>query len=226
MKQTASFLLPIAFVLMIIAPGCYTVVMHAEDEGGYRASPVSDCQSCHDYSDYPYGYYYSPYPSYWWDHADYGYYYVYPWWWSYSDSEDDIYYSEDGDYSSDIRGTKFDRRGGHENPLPPPYSFPHDGSGIIEPSLPNIPVTTGVGSGDQGTSGRPGTDTNDTGSRSKTQGTGETDSKEFRQSNEHPQPVPSGQVKNPDSPKRNNPPAETKDSQKGKKKSRKGGGGR
>jgi len=121
MKRALYFLIPAAFILTILAPGCYTVVMHPSDEGGYHADQQSDCTRCHgDYHEYPYGYYYSPYPSYWWDHSDYAYYYAYPWWWSYYD-----YPYMTGDYNyggASGGGTKFDRREGQSEPAPPPYS--------------------------------------------------------------------------------------------------------
>jgi hypothetical protein len=121
MKRALYLLIPLTFILVAIGPGCYTVLMHPSEEGGYHAQQTSDCTSCHtDYNDYPYGYYYSPYPSYWWDHSDYAYYYAYPWWWSYYD-----YPYADGNYEygqNSGHGTKFDRREGPREPAPPPYS--------------------------------------------------------------------------------------------------------
>lgn len=120
MKRALYLLIPAAFMLAIMAPGCYTVVMHPSDEGGYHAEQTSDCVRCHtDYHEYPYGYYYSPYPSYWWDYSDYAYYYAYPWWWSYYDYP---YLPGDYHYSGTSGGTKFDRREGPREPAAPPYS--------------------------------------------------------------------------------------------------------
>jgi len=121
MKRALYFLIPAAFILAIMAPGCYTVVMHPSDEGGFQADQTSDCTRCHgDYQEYPYGYYYAPYPSYWWEHSDYAYYYAYPWWWSYYDYP---YLPGDYHYSGTSKsGTKFDRREGPGEPAAPPYS--------------------------------------------------------------------------------------------------------
>ncbi len=133
MKRALRLLLPITFLAAILAPGCYTVVMHPVDNAGYRAAAVSDCTRCHaDYGEYPYGYYYSPYPSYWWDYPHYGEYYAHPWWWSRYDQGGSDVSDNAGDEESN-RGTKYDRRE-TDGPPPPPYAYPNVG-------LPHSPGT-------------------------------------------------------------------------------------
>ncbi len=166
MKRAVNLLVILAFVAALAAPGCYTVVSHPKDERGYAASQSSDCLRCHsDYSEFPYGYYYSPYPSHYWTIEKYGLYYAYPWWWDYYDQDNKVYSG---------RGTKFDPREPH---YPPPDYIPPGGY----PVLPSIIITnpswdnTG-GSGTVG--GKPGSETD-------TRGKDETadDGKETRQDN-------------------------------------------
>jgi hypothetical protein len=95
--------------------------MHPSEEDGYHAEQTSDCIQCHtDFEEYPYGYYYAPYPSYWWDHSDYAHYYAYPWWWSYYDYPYQVHEYEPT--VSPGRDTKFGRRDLTPEPSAPPYS--------------------------------------------------------------------------------------------------------
>lgn len=150
MRLAVKILAIFAFVAAAMAPGCYTVLKHPTDEGGYAASQTSDCTRCHyDYATFPYGYYYAPYPDYWWQYERFGSYYAYPWWWSYYDysyNDDNIATESDG------RETKFDRSESSTEPMPPPYwhsghsAFP--GTGITTPSITvespqTIPDTSG-----------------------------------------------------------------------------------
>jgi hypothetical protein len=187
MKRLLYLLVPIAILLALIGPGCYTIIQHPAGYDGARASQTSDCVSCHaDYQQFPYGYYYSPYPSFWWDYPSYSSYYAYPWWWTYyqnvSSDQGSGGNSDDQETSAD-RGTKFDRRAGHGLPLPPPYSYPSDnnlGGWPSGPSIYNLPGGTGTsGSGTTG-SGKSTTESRGKDQNSTTTG----DGKEVRQSNQ------------------------------------------
>lgn len=106
MKRAIHILVFLAFIAAIVAPGCYTVVSHPKDERGYAASQTSDCLRCHtNFDEFPYGYYYSPYPDHWWTYEKYGLYFAYPWWWTFYDQDK---------YTG--RGTKFDPRDPHSPP--------------------------------------------------------------------------------------------------------------
>ena len=168
--------------------------MHPEDEGGYQAAQTSDCVRCHeDYHTYPYGYYYSPYPSYWWEYDRYGQYYAYPWWWSYYDYpylNDDYVHTG----SASQRATKFDRREVSRTPQPPPHST-RSAPGFgdpVRPGMYGLPVDNSPGTSDSpGTSGdvtRPSTDGN-ADSRSKDSNSGKTGGKSTRQSDNRTQTV-------------------------------------
>jgi hypothetical protein len=223
MRTALRFLIPLALALAVILPGCYTVVMHPSDEGGYRADQTSDCVRCHgSYHEYPYGYYYDPYPSWWWDYSNYGSYYAYPWWWRYYD-----YPYLDGDYSYDNsgtshRGTKFDRRETGSGPMPPPHSW--GTGGYDQPVQPGInDQVQDISTGGQGTGAqsRPGTDSDESGSRTKDETVSTPDSKDSRQSTvRQPAPPPSDNSGN------TTKPAETKDTKQTRTKSRDGGGKR
>ena len=164
MKRAINLLVAGAFVLALIAPGCYTVVSHPKDERGYTASQRSDCLKCHgDYSEYPYGYYYSPYPDYWWDYDKYGMYYAYPWWWS--------YYHQD---EMAGHGTRFDDRDPHSPPVPPIIII--SSPDYIPTNVP-IPIIDGGGTGG-GTTGKPA-DNEESRGKTENDDTG----KETRQSN-------------------------------------------
>lgn len=161
MKKALRLLLPLTILAAVLWPGCYTIVMHPSDDDGYRASQVSDCSRCHpDYNAYPYGHYYSPYPSYWWDYPHYSGYYANPWWWSlydypYAGGE------EGGEGDETDRGTKFDRRD-PSTPPPPPYVYP----GLSLPTRPGILDYPSGGGGGLGSGTGTGT------SRPKTDSTG------------------------------------------------------
>jgi hypothetical protein len=182
MRTTLRLIIPLALILAVIGPGCYTVVMHPSDEGGYRADQTSDCLRCHDsYHDYPYGYYYSPYPSWWWNYSNYSSYYAYPWWWRYYDYPylDGGYHYSDGGGSAH-RGTKFDRRG--TGPAPPPHSWSTWNDN--QPSQPSIIDQTQdavTGGQNQTSQGRPNVGTDDSGARTKDENAGTSDSKVIRQ---------------------------------------------
>lgn len=221
MRSMLRLLIPLALVLAVIVPGCYTVVMHPSDEGGYRANQTTDCVRCHDsYHEYPYGYYYDPYPSWWWDYDNYSSYYAYPWWWRYYDYP----YLEDGyDYSdgggSTHRGTKFDRRDARSGPVPPPHSWSTwQDNQPLQPGINDQTQDIVTGGQNTGTQSRPDAGTN-TDARTKDD-SATTDSKGTRQSTvRQPAPAPS----NTDT---STKPAETKDTKKSRTKSRDGGGGR
>lgn len=226
MRRALYFLVPITVILALILPGCYTVIVHPSDEGGYQARQTSDCLRCHaDYHEYPYGYYYSPYPSYWWDYPGYGYYYAYPWWWSYYD-----YPYLDGDYTYDgvsaRQETKFDRREVRGSPAPPPHSIMENDFDDLRNTSPIRPglYTPPDGVSQDGASERtqpPGVD--DSSSRTKDEPSDKSETKPTR--NTRPAPK-TDQKAGPDTSRQDKPPAEEpKDSDK-KKKSRRGGGGR
>jgi hypothetical protein len=228
MRKTLRLLLPAAVILALAAPGCYTVVMHPSDDDGYRASQTSDCVRCHsDYHQYPYGYYYSPYPSWWWTYPSYSSYYAYPWWWQYYDYP---YLDGNGyDYSSSglstHEGTKFDRHETRPGPVPPPHSLTGSGNDQwIYPGLPDVSGDFQPGTGSSGTQTRPG-QTGDTGPRTKDEGQGSTDSKDTRDAAGRPIPKSDPTVQ-PDNTRQDNPPADSTDKDKGKKKSRREGDGR
>jgi hypothetical protein len=135
MRKVLRFLIPASFILAVLVPGCYTVLMHSSDEGDYRVSQTSNCLSCHsDYQEYPYGYYYSPAPSFWWQYPNYGYYYATPWWWGYYE-----YDYLDGDYryhEPDMADTKFGPRERDNIPIRPPHVF--QDPGYLPPNSPGI----------------------------------------------------------------------------------------
>lgn len=191
MRTTLRLIIPLALLLAVIGPGCYTVVMHPSDEGGYRADQTSDCLRCHDtYHDYPYGYYYGPYPSWWWDYSNYSSYYAYPWWWRYYDYPylDNGY--TDGGGGSVHRGTKFDRRETGSGPMPPPHSRSNWGeTQPVQPTINDQVQDVVTGSQNQTSQGRPSTGTDDSGVRTKDENAGTSDSKVTRQSTVR-QPAP------------------------------------
>lgn len=128
MKRVLYLLIPLAFLMAVIAPGCYTMITHPSDEGSARVDHTSDCVRCHfEFDDFPYGYYYSPYPEFWWDHPDYVYYFAYPWWWEHF-------------YSPVVadRESKFDRRYFNDE-LPPPVIIIDNDPVIIVPSPSPVP---------------------------------------------------------------------------------------
>jgi hypothetical protein len=114
----------------ITSSGCYTIIRHpsvADDRDQAESSDSSpsyshgeadhDCMRCHqDFATYPYGYYYSYYPDYYWTNPRWGDYYAYPWWW------EDYWYGNSGgsDAPADTINTtdKPDRRRG----IAPPYT--------------------------------------------------------------------------------------------------------
>lgn len=158
MKRAVHILVVLAFVAALIAPGCYTVVSHPKDERGYRASQSTDCTRCHtNFDEYPYGYYYAPYPDHWWTYEKYGLYYAYPWWWSYYDQDQYV-----------GRGTKFDPRDPHQPPIEP-----YPGGPIFMPSpvIITTPYDPGGSGGGTGNTGKPGdagdTDNSDTGKETR-----------------------------------------------------------
>jgi len=197
MRRVLFLIVSLTCLLAVVAPGCYTVLMHPVDRAGDQVAQTTDCTSCHaEYHQYPYGYYYSPYPAYWWDYPNYSSYYAHPWWWSHFDypAYDDGGSSSDG--SEDGRGTKFDRREAAGTPLPPPYVNPY-GGGRSTPRLPdqlNIPTETqgGTTTSGGGESTRPQTETGGatTESRSKEKDKPAPSGKESRQPAkiERPQP--------------------------------------
>lgn len=219
MRTVLRLLIPLAITLALILPGCYTIVMHPSDEGGYRAQQTSDCVNCHGvYRDYPYGYYYSPYPSWWWDYSAYSSYYAYPWWWRHYD-----YPYLDGDYqyggTSDNRGTKFDRHDTRSGPSPPPHST---GVGTFTPAWPGLSSPNQFdpnAAGGANTQSRPGSDTSDSGSESKEPSQGQSGGKPTRQSS-------GGQTAQPnDSGANQQQPADDKNTKKSRTEDRRGGGG-
>ncbi len=224
MRRALRFLIPLTFTLAALIPGCYTILIHPSDDGEYRAAQTSDCVRCHgDYDEYPYGYYYSPAPSYWWEHTDYAHYYAYPWWWSYYDYP---YLSDDYDYTgSSGRGTKFDRREVSREPAPPPHSDRTSGDSDYWNNDPVDARTYDIPASDlQGGSGSTGSSTSQrgstTGSQSKDDNTGKderTPRREITTDNNTNQDNAGRDRKQEDKPK------ETKT--KTKKKSRRGGGG-
>jgi hypothetical protein len=168
------------------------VLQHPTGYDGGRADQTSDCTGCHaDYHNFPYGYYYSPYPSFWWDHQNYGHYYAYPWWWSYYDYGHHNGGAEppaDDEGSSADRGTKFDRRTTRGEPLAPPY---HQSSGGSWPGQPGIYDLGGGGTSGSGgavTPSRPTTGGGDT-TRTKEEGDSH-EVKEVRQSTQSTTPPP------------------------------------
>ena len=189
MKRLLCLLVPMSLLLAVIGPGCYTIIQHPAGYDGERAGQSSDCTSCHaDYQQFPYGYYYSPYPSFWWDYPGYSHYYAYPWWWSYyqniGSDVGNISDNSDEPTTSD-RGTKFDRRSGHGMPLPPPYSYPSDNNlnWPTGPGIYSLPSGTGTS-----TSGGTGTGKGATDTRGKDQdSTSKGDGKEVRQSTQQTQ---------------------------------------
>ncbi len=220
MRSILRLLIPLALVLAVIVPGCYTVVMHPSDEGGFRADQTSDCIRCHDsYHDYPYGYYYDPYPSWWWDYSNYSSYYAYPWWWRYYDYPylDDGYHYGDG--GADHRGTKFDRRGTRSGPVPPPHSWNSwQGDQPLQPSINDRTQDIVTGGQNTGTQSRPSVDS-DTGARVK-EDAAASEPKGTRQSTIQQTTPP------PDNSGTTTKPAETKKTKRSRTKSRDGGGGR
>jgi hypothetical protein len=227
MNRTIRLLVSLTFLLAIIAPGCYTILQHPADGEGYRANQTSDCTRCHaDYHSYPYGYYYSPYPSYWWEYPHYSHYYAYPWWWSYYDYP---YLEGDNEYDTYVSdpGTKFDRREVRDGPMPPPHSF-SPGGGYDAPIIPSWESTAGgrgtTGSGTvDGARPPTGTTGSETGSRSKDETAGSSDSKDTRDPavDSRPQPKSDPTVKQ-DTPKQGKTETEKKE-EKGKKKPRQEG---
>lgn len=215
MRRAVNLLVPIIFILAVIAPGCYTVIVHPTDEGGYKANQTSDCVRCHDdYHSYPYGYYYSPYPSYWWEHDRYGYYYAYPWWWSYYEYP---YLGDDYGYQdhSAGRSTKFDRREVSRQPAPPPHSIQADPrfGDELRPGMYDLPAGyypgTTTGSDGTGNVSRPSSESSDSTSRSRDSGVQTGDGKSTRQSDtrgsqgsavqqDNPPPASSGDSKPPE----------------------------
>jgi len=221
MRQALRLLIPAAVVLALLAPGCYTIVKHPAGDGDYQAAQTSDCVRCHsDYHEYPYGYYYGPYPSYWWEYSRYGYYYAYPWWWSYYD-----YPYMDGDYdysdqSPSDRDTKFGRHGLDTGPARPPHSTSDQwddpgrpGPGLYDPPSDGL---QGGGTPSDNTQGRPGT-TDPDDSRSKGDSTGGKDATKSNRPQPNPDATPTVQ---PEQPTQTNPPADKQPETEGKKKPR------
>jgi hypothetical protein len=215
MRSILRLLIPLALVLAIVVPGCYTVVMHPSDEGGYRADQTSDCLRCHDsFHDYPYGYYYGPYPTWWWNYSNYSSYYAYPWWWRYYDYPylDDGYHYGDGGGTSH-RGTKFDRRETRPGPVPPPHSWNSwEANQPLQPGINDQTQDVVTGSQSTGTQSRPDVGSDDTGTRVKDDATS-TDSKGTRQSTVR-QPTPAPADNSGDTSK----PADTKKTKKSRTK--------
>lgn len=160
MRKIIILLILLTFILAIIGPGCYTVILHPKNERDYRADQTSDCIRCHvDYGEYPYGYYYSPDPNYWWDHDIYVQYYANPWWWD--------YYDYPGYGGAPQRSTKFESTDDGFAPPPPPYITGEDNFPIT-PTLLNLPVQPGsTGNNTTGQQARPEADGNSTETRSK-----------------------------------------------------------
>lgn len=214
MKRTLSLVIPAAFLLAAIGPGCYTILVHPTDEGGGRAAQSSECVRCHaDYHQYPYGYYYSPYPSYWWEYPNYGHYYAYPWWWSFYHGEDQNNDGwEDDAGTGEERETKFDRRDTRSSPMPPPY---YQGDNNV-----SWPARPGVIDRYDGSSGGSGSGTvtpsrPETGGETRTKDdSGETKAKDVRQGDQK-SPTDTNEVK-PQEPKKETPKSDA-----GKKKSKK-----
>ncbi|MCK5125023.1 MAG: hypothetical protein KAR42_02100 [candidate division Zixibacteria bacterium] len=203
MKRAIHLLVVFTFALALIAPGCYTVISHPTDERGYAASQTSDCTRCHgDYNEFPYGYYYSPYPDYYWANDNYALYYAYPWWWD--------YYHGDIDDEDGLRDSKFSDRDAHPSPPLPPHVI------IIDPIF--MPGDVGnyyiPPSGDGGTSSRPGTET---GSRGKTENNDDS-GKETRQSNQNKKSAPKSEdSSNSDDSKKDSKPSKSKDTKKSRR---------
>jgi hypothetical protein len=228
MRRALYLLIPAAFILAVIAPGCYTIVMHPSDEGRYHTDQTSDCVGCHvDFDEYPYGYYYSPHPNYWWDYDNYAYYYAYPWWWGYYDYP---YVTGEYDYEGQSgRDTKFNRREVPQGPAPPPYSGPFPELDPY-PTPPHSPPTypnpdqdydpsTGRTQPDGGT-------VDGTGSRSKDENSDSSSGKDSQPSTpSRPKPSKDGNVTQDNSSNDNTKPDKPKES-KDKKKTRRGGGGK
>ncbi|MEZ5358687.1 MAG: hypothetical protein R3F48_07610 [Candidatus Zixiibacteriota bacterium] len=164
MKRAIRILIVLSFAAALIAPGCYTMISHPKDEYGYTASQSSDCLRCHsDFAEFPYGYYYSPYPDHWWVYEKYGMFYAYPWWWT--------FYEQDK-YAN--RGTKFDPRDPHDPPehvdtiIYLPYPTPIPSPPMPTPMPPSYPKPE---------------DSNQPRDRNDTGNTGDTGDKETRQDN-------------------------------------------
>lgn len=153
--------------ILIVSMGCYTVLNHpgaGSEEGVAAHNYQQDCLDCHsDYHEYPYGYFYSDYPDYWWDSPRYGKYYAYPWWWDYywsTEKSSARVVSDDSEDTPSVRpeGKKVSRR----DNLRPPYS-----SGI--PSIGRDNFGSGGSSGGGTVSGSAGSSSggsNSTGSSS------------------------------------------------------------
>jgi len=220
MRTVLRLLIPVAIILALALPGCYTVIMHPSDEGGYQARQTSDCGRCHGaFHEYPYGYYYSPYPSWWWNHDAYSSYYAYPWWWRYYDYP---YLGDDYQYrgTSANRGAKFDRRDSRSGPVPPPHSIGGSNPDLIWPGI-STPGEYDRGQGGSNTQARPGSGTSNAGSESKDTSQGQSDSKGTRQSSGR---APTQTVQ-PDNSGGNDQPAEDKNTKKSRTKPRRDGGG-
>ncbi|MFH1700374.1 MAG: hypothetical protein ABIE07_07270 [Candidatus Zixiibacteriota bacterium] len=212
MRQLLRLLVFLTVAAAIIIPGCYTILKHPNDESGYSATQVSDCTRCHgDYQEYPYGYYYSPYPDFWWEYEKYGYFYAYPWWWDFYD-----YPYINGEYAESSRGSKYDKREAHPAPAAPPHAFgggymSTNGSGIYYPggTSGGQMIIDGTGS----TTSRPATGTE---TRSK-DGEGPTEGKVEPPTKERTTPQPEPNKKSDDTKK-----AEDKKKETTKKKSKRG----
>lgn len=151
----------------IICMGCYTVLVHPGTEENYSNQDYQQgCLDCHsDYHEYPYGYFYSDYPDYWWDTPRYGHYYAYPWWWDYywyTDRPHNQNIVDDSDGEAEVRsdGKKIERR----QSLRPPYS--NDIPTISRDNY-NTGGSTGTTGSSGSTGGNTGSSTGSTSSQSK-----------------------------------------------------------
>ncbi|MDP3025428.1 MAG: hypothetical protein Q8O10_07810 [candidate division Zixibacteria bacterium] len=116
-------------ITAIFVVGCYTVLSHpgvkGEEEQAYSGSYYREhCTDCHaDYHQYPYGYYYSYSPGWYWNYPNYGHYYMYPWWW-------DWYYGQPSGGGTTVPSERLEKS---RRSLQPPYV--PGGQGINPPAL-------------------------------------------------------------------------------------------
>ncbi|MBD3297560.1 MAG: hypothetical protein GF341_02815 [candidate division Zixibacteria bacterium] len=114
---------PVAVLLTFVLVGCYTILQHPITEGDNQQQAYhqeyyrEQCIDCHaDYAEFPYGFFYGDYPTYYFDNPRWGHYYAYPWWW------DHYWYDSDGPVTDEDRqGGEPSRKAGRRGSLAPPY---------------------------------------------------------------------------------------------------------
>ncbi len=130
------FTLSIIFlaVMAFISSGCYTLLQHPGEEGGYSVTGgATDCIRCHPnyHDDYGFSHYY--YPGYWSTYDRWGQYYAVPWWWDYYWYDNDYYHDDYSPRPSEAE--KLTRPGDRfENITPPVPQLPR------QPSSPGTPA--------------------------------------------------------------------------------------